>query len=1759
MKKHLLPILLGVGVSLSAAVVPLVEKEFSTEPVAGGNDKELLTDATGFKPSGDYSVEFKLKTSKEKKSQIRLFGENGDRKAWALTVADSLITFDDPSCIPANDTVSQRLNSDRTVTVRLGVTSDSIYIFRNGIHAGTRSIRYAPMPLETAGDVVESDNLLRNGDFESEDDITYNVIKEEDGATCLRSIDGWFIYPNFDVWNSRTFLQQEADNTVLRIQRYSWSSGSQWSDGMAMQTVNVVGGKPYDFSFLAYGGEYEGTNYGYAKLEEVGTGKSKVINITNPDAFEKYNMEYTPSADCRQLRVILGVRFPGGLMDWGEVPKVPVYFDNVVLSGETYTYPMSALGYETSAGAVVESVTIDESGAYAPTVASITTDVDVLDIDASETGTAKGEFRVSGKGLAKGSMITIMPSAYVKVSPAKLPYNATNQKVTVTYQGTRPAVTDTLVIKSGDTMHKVALHLKGKDLDEGVLAGKEKPTGNTFSAPLTAKGAYSVEVRAKVKAGAQKGLKLYTAGKDGRGFGLYISDSALMAENPKSRISNPLEVSARKNSDMAHTFRVAVSEDNLLRVYRDGNLAATLEAADFIIPAEFAGELAPGDENLLVNSDFDGAWDVSYVEDGGQKAYVSSIEGWDIYPIEPWNTRQYITKWEVSEQDGYDKANNALRLHRYGWNKGFSDGMVSQAVNVVGGNSYSLSFLAAGGTHKGEKYGYVRIEEVNAPERGVQQTINSEAARTYNMSYTPTAQCSQLRVVIGLKSPGAIGSWGSVPEVPIMVDKLVLTGPKAVGNGTFGFVAEEGTEVEYVAYDMDNALAPAVPAISLTEDKVRIDKTNGSAIVRVTAKNLNPNEDIQVICPEGFEVAPQTLKYDASNSILRVKLTSQREKVTGNIILRSGTTKTVLKVDGRGTPLPEKVLETSPAYTGTDATWTAQGFTPSADGYTVEFKAKAAGNASIGFTGVDAAGAISTYAGGGKHGVVNGTEKVAIGKAEPANDTHTYRYAVTADRHVFVYFDGAPLDTLRINDYANPAGLVTEKGPAVDNLLANPGFEGAATTYVMSDDPDGDVFYNYVQGWTIKAPTDGWNSRTYIGSDVVSDEMGDDNHVLELSRYQWEDGWANSEVSQTVDVVPGSTYRLSAMAMGGFKKSDDSSLGYIRIEEVQTPTKGKEVKIDAEHRYKFGHYTLNYTASAKCTQLRVILGMKKAGKGNESERARFDDVTLSGKSVKFTPALTMNNSGATLEYFTYDASGAYAPPMPHIDFDDDELYFDYTLAEQEIKVSTSDVKDADVITLSTTGNFLVEPEELKANTADNDVTVTFTGTTDGTGSLILKAGNFVKRISLTGYASELEKKDISADPVYTDAKGIYLADASTGFNPGKQGYTIELAGSLERYSGGMFEFSSLNSRDFGANLTICDEFVATSPELGNVDFLTGQMLPNVGDFVYRVAVTPDNLGYVFKNGVAIDTLDLAGIPADVNFARNGESVDCDNLLRNGDFSGNYTYKQYEEAYMLSELSAWSMSGIDDWNARAYVTADSENPGSNIINLQRYDWNPGWAAAVVSQVVNVVPGETYTLSTLVRGGSESGANVAAIEISEVGSTRSYSTNVSNSSGEFSLRTIPYTASATCRQLRVSFILNSTGIEGHGPKCSFYFKDVRLKGKKPLFNPGIRLNSEAPFTLKYFTYDLSGAYLPENYSSVAEVEDAVKGVDWSAADGVLTLRNLPEGAAVRVYSLTGQCLAARTGCADTETFDMASGYRLVEVISDKGVEALKVLIP
>ena len=61
--------------------------------------------------------------------------------------------------------------------------------------------------------------------------------------------------------------------------------------------------------------------------------------------------------------------------------------------------------------------------------------------------------------------------------------------------------------------------------------------------------------------------------------------------------------------------------------------------------------------------------------------------------------------------------------------------------------------------------------------------------------------------------------------------------------------------------------------------------------------------------------------------------------------------------------------------------------------------------------------------------------------------------------------------------------------------------------------------------------------------------MDQNNHVLSMHRYMWNDGWVAAEISQIVDVAPNETYSFSALAKGGIR-SNGNTLGFIKIQDL---------------------------------------------------------------------------------------------------------------------------------------------------------------------------------------------------------------------------------------------------------------------------------------------------------------------------------------------------------------------------------------------------------------------------------------------------------------------------------------------------------------------------------------------------------------------------------------------------------------------------------
>ena len=115
-------------------------------------------------------------------------------------------------------------------------------------------------------------------------------------------------------------------------------------------------------------------------------------------------------------------------------------------------------------------------------------------------------------------------------------------------------------------------------------------------------------------------------------------------------------------------------------------------------------------------------------------------------------------------------------------------------------------------------------------------------------------------------------------------------------------------------------------------------------------------------------------------------------------------------------------------------------------------------------------------------------------------------------------------------------------------------------------------------------------------------------------------------------------------------------------------------------------------------------------------------------------------------------------------------------------------------------------------------------------------------------------------------------------------------------------------------------------------------------------------------------------------------------------------------------------------------------------------------------------------------------------------------------------------------------------------------------KPVFSPGIYLKSDGDFNLKYFTYDLTGAYIP--VGSTVGVEDirddmALENVAWRTGAGNLYLRNVPEGSRVEVYNYGGMQVFRTENYADGSAIALGKGYYIVRVVSVGKVMTLKVL--
>ena len=912
-----------------------------------------------------------------------------------------------------------------------------------------------------------------------------------------------------------------------------------------------------------------------------------------------------------------------------------------------------------------------------------------------ETGT----FTVNAANLTED--ITLTATSGLEVFPTSLPANADGTEVMVTLTSSRALTEGRIILRSGDYRSYVNVTgygtpLEIKDLSQNpVYSGTGDDESYVADGFAAGENGYTVEFRVKTD-NAAKAFSAYANTEDGAGFKAYVGANELsIYDGPERRVSlsNPATTATGgtgtfyNNDGRYHTYRVAVTPDKLMFIYRDGMPIDTLRSQDYGNQPDWAVENGDVVENLLKCPGFEGEYGDTI------SGTVREVEGWQLNPFDQYNCTYFVENKEINNE--LDFNNHVMKLQRYNWNDGWGAGTVSQIVDVAPNETYNLTFLASGGMKTEddaitEIMGQVRIQEVQNTDLGATTEIeNMGDLKEYSMSYTTSAQCKQIKVVLYQERFLNGGGWGSHVE-PFYVDEMALTGVSRVLGETAGFENEFG-DLEYFTYDATGAYAPPVVAITPSVSDVTIDGTGNTAIVNIASSGLSADMPIELTTTGGFSVFPSQVTPNEAMDVV-ITLDSYMAESNGQLILRSGDTRAYVNLTGFGTELEQKDLSQNPVYAGTgdDESFEhamADGFTAGENGYTVEFRVKTDNAAKafsayavtedgLGFKAYVGANELSIYDGPDRRVSLSNPATTATGGTGTFynNDGryHTYRVAVTPDGRMFIYRDGMLVDVLRSQDYGNQPDWAVENGDVVENLLKCPGFEGE-----YGDTISGTV--REVEGWQLN-PFDQYNCTYFVENKEINNELDFNNHVMKLQRYNWNDGWGAGTVSQIVDVAPNETYNLTFLASGGMKTEDDAIaeiMGFVKIQEVQNSDLG--VTTDIENMGDLEEYSMSYTTSAQCKQIKVVLYQERflngGGWGSSIEPLLVDEMALTGVSRVLGQKAGFENEFGDLEYFTYDATGAYAPMLGNLSDVDNALAnndLSWTVANDELVLNGID-------------------------------------------------------------------------------------------------------------------------------------------------------------------------------------------------------------------------------------------------------------------------------------------------------------------------------------------------------------------------------------------------------------------------------------------------------------------------------------------------------
>ena len=918
-------------------------------------------------------------------------------------------------------------------------------------------------------------------------------------------------------------------------------------------------------------------------------------------------------------------------------------------------------------------------------------------------------------------------------------------------------------------------------------------------------------------------------------------------------------------------------------------------------------------------------------------------------------------------------------------------------------------------------------------------------------------------------------------------------------------------------------------------------------------------------------MSPATLPAGTKEATVTVKSLSTLSTTTGRVILRAGDMRKRVSLTAHGTPLPSKDLSQSPAYRGTggddsqdfDATGLTEG------GFTVEVRARTD----------NAAKQILPYAvtggGTGFKGYVKDTsiglknsKDVFVsekGISNPANggtfyntdgQYHTYRYAVTADRRVFIYRDGMPVDTFRVADLALQPEWSTENGDIERNLLRNGDFEGE---HNFSESQN---ITKYIEGWDVY-PYDQYNSYQSIAAEERSNEVDQDNHVLDIHRYMWNDGWSAAEISQIVDVAPSETYAFSALAKGG--QYNGSALGSIRIQDLQNDDNKVTLPVTSD---SYQTYATDFETRANTKQIRIFFYLERAKWGASVSAFRIDDAKLTGVKRITTPRVGFENIGADVDYFSYDTTGAYAPLFATLSTSEDELTIEGTGATGTFTVTAENLTTD--ITLTATAGFAVNPTTIKAGTPQTTVKVTnLTTLLHNTGRINLRSGDMRKRVNLIGKGTPLAVKDLSENPIYKgqedDDSQIFDASALTD-----KGYTVEIKARTDNAAKQVLPYAvtggGLGFKGYIKDTSIGmknskDVFVSekgiSNPANGGTFYNTdGQY------HTYRYAVTSDRRIFVYRDGLPIDTFRVADLALQPEWSTESDYI-SKNLLKNGDFEGEHNFSKAQN--ITKYIEGWDVYPYDQYNSYQEINSEERSnevdQNNHVLSIQRYKWEGGWADAEISQIVDVAPNDIYTFSALAKGGIRSnGDQLGSIRIQDLQNDDNKVTMTVNSDSYKTYAT-DFETKANTRQIRIWFNL---GRAAWGASVSsFRIDDAKLIGTHRAPTPQIGFENLGA-DIAYFNFDATGAYAPALPGlTVNDINDAIEMANDNAGKlrghivgGMLTLTGAEDHSRIVVYAANGTQVAALNDYTQGTGIGLPRrGIYVVAVFKDRRKQVLK----